>query len=232
MQKLIVANWKANKSLSQAQAWLETVASAKPINLTKLKPIVAPAFSLLPLVESTTSQLGWQLAAQDISPYPAGSYTGAVSVVNLQGLALTFVIIGHSERREHFGETVQQVARKAEQVVSAGMTPMVCVSEQTLTEQASALDAKIMERCVVVYEPPSAIGSGDSALLSQVSDFQARVKQLFGSVPFLYGGSVDEQNIGEYLLITDGVVVGTASLSADQFINLLQTAQGDQPSAV
>jgi triosephosphate isomerase len=112
------------------------------------------------------------------------------------------------------------------------MTPMVCVSEQTLTEQASALDAKIMERCVVVYEPPSAIGSGDSALLSQVSDFQARVKQLFGSVPFLYGGSVDEQNIGEYLLITDGVVVGTASLSADQFINLLQTAQGDQPSAV
>ena len=231
MQKLIVANWKANKSQTQAQTWLKTIsAEAKKIDLTKISPVLAPAFSLLTTVQSTITQLNWQLAIQDISAYPAGSYTGAVSAVNLWDLPITYVIVGHSERRQYFKETAQDVALKVDQAIEAKITPIICVSEQTLTEQANLLNSTTMQHCVIAYEPPEAIGSGHNVSLATVKDFQIQVKQLFGSIPFLSGGSVNEQNVGEYLLITDGALIGTASLKAEQFIKLLQTAQGDQPA--
>jgi triosephosphate isomerase len=204
---------------------------AKRLNLTKITPVLAPAFPLLAVAEPVLAQLKWKLAAQDMSSYPAGSYTGAVSAINLQGLSVTYAIVGHSERRQYFKETAQDVARKIEQAVEAGIKPLVCVSAQTLAEQASALDSSLAQRCAVVYEPLDAIGTGNNASLETVKQFKTQVRRLFGAVPFLYGGSVDELNIGEYLLVTDGVLIGTASLKADQFIRVLQTAQGDQPTA-
>ncbi|OGJ38364.1 MAG: hypothetical protein A2383_03855 [Candidatus Pacebacteria bacterium RIFOXYB1_FULL_39_46] len=231
MNKLIIGNWKANKSLTQAQAWLAVVSnSVDKLDLTKVTPILAPAFSLLGTVAPVITKLGWRLAVQDVSPFPAGSYTGAVSVVNLQDLPITYVLVGHSERRQYFKETPQEIAQKAELALEAGITPIVCVSEQTLTAQVSAFNSSLTERCIIAYEPLEAIGTGKNASLEIVKEFQSKVKSLFGSVPFLYGGSVDELNVGEYLLVTDGVLVGTASLKAEQFINLLQTAQGDQPA--
>jgi triosephosphate isomerase len=230
-KKLIVANWKSNKSLSEAQAWL---AEAQELNgqfdSQRVKAVLAPPFPFLPIVRENVSQLGWQLAAQDISSFPAGSYTGAVSTHNLQGLEVTYAIVGHSERRQYFQETSQQVAQKAELALSAGIQPIVCVDEQSLAGQASALDSSVIEKCLVTYEPREAIGSGDNASIDEVKSFRQQVKNLFGEVPFLYGGSVDETNIGEYLLVTDGALIGTASLAAKQFIRVLEAAQGGNPA--
>lgn len=227
MQKLIIANWKSNKSASQAEAWLAE--AGKLLGGTEMKgitPVLAPAFPLLPVVNEAVKKLGWKLAVQDLSPFPAGSYTGAVSAVNLRNLPVKYAILGHSERRRYFHETAQEVARKVEQAVDATITPIICVDEHSIETQVSALNAELAERCVVAYEPVGAIGTGNSATLAQVKQFQATVKRLFGSVPFLYGGSVDELDINEYLLATDGVIIGTASLNAKQFIDILRTAQG------
>ncbi|MFH2118690.1 MAG: triose-phosphate isomerase [Candidatus Paceibacterota bacterium] len=231
MKKLIIGNWKANKSLAQAQTWLETVSiSSNRLDLSNITPILAPAFSLLDSMRPVTTELNWQLAAQDLSPFPAGSYTGAISAINLKSLSVSYVLVGHSERRQYFKETSQEVATKAELALEAGITPIVCVSNLTLAEQASAFDVSLAKRCIIAYEPLEAIGTGNEASLGSVKEFKNKVKLLFGEVPFLYGGSVDELNVGEYLLVTDGALVGTASLKAEQFINLLKTAQGDKPA--
>lgn len=226
MQKLILANWKSNKSVEQAETWfaeLERIGVGVGESFTIA---VAPPFPLLPVVSEGASALGWKVAVQDLSSFPAGSYTGAVSAANLKGFSVAYAILGHSERRRYFHETPEDVARKVDQAVEAGIQPVVCVDESNVEAQAATLTQASAERCIVAYEPSGAIGTGDNVSVAQVKEFRARVEQLFGSVPLLYGGSVDEQNIAEYLLVTDGVLLGGASLEADQFARVLQSAQG------
>lgn len=229
MKKLVIANWKSNKSLSQAEEWLANLKTDQ-VDLNIVTPVIAPAYPFLAPLSPTVTKLGWQLAAQNISPFPSGSYTGAVSNHNLKDLAIKYVIVGHSERRKYFNETDQLVSQKIDQALELGATPIICVDENTLASQAAAMASEVMDRCMVVYEPVGSIGNGNNASLADVQQFKAKVSQLFGPIPFLYGGSVDEQNVGEYLLETDGVLVGTASLVAAQFINLLQAAQGVSPA--
>lgn len=227
MQKLVIANWKANKSLAQAEDWLATVKNAD-LNLPNeaVMPILAPAMPQVGALSSTINDLGWRLAVQDLSPFPAGSYTGATSVANLHDLGVQYAIVGHSERRQYFSETAQDVARKVEQALEVGIIPIVCVSEETLNAQASALDESLAKRCIVAYEPLSAIGTGHDAPMSDIKAFRSQAERLFGQVPFVYGGSVDPSNVAEHLLVTDGVLVGTASLESSEFIHLLKTALG------
>lgn len=227
MAKLLVANWKSQKSLSQAQTWLKTVGELLGITtLPGITPVLTPPFPFLVPLTPMVQDLGWQLGVQDISPFPAGSYTGAVSGANLHGSPVKYAIVGHSERRHYFHETIQDVARKAEQALDVGITPIVCVDKQTLEPQAAAL-GEAASKCIVAYEPTGAIGSGNNAPLAEIKEFHEHVKRLFDSVPFLYGGSVDELNINEYLLVTDGVIVSTASLAAQQFVKVLKTALGN-----
>ena len=232
MPKLIVANWKSQKSLTQAEAWLQTVhdllgAFPPDFSLPKDTTIaLTPPFPFIVPLRSAIEKLGWQLGVQDISPFPAGSYNGAVSGVNLQGLGVKYTLVGHSERRRYFHETVQTVARKIEQALDVGITPIICVDQQTVEAQAAALDEGLNGQWLVAYEPAQAIGSGHNVPLSEVKEFQSKVQRLFGAVPFLYGGSVDELNISEYLLVTDGAIISTASLDAKQFVTVLKTALG------
>jgi len=233
MKKLIIANWKSNKTFTQAEDWLAVVANEAPsIDLQKVTPVIAPPFPFLAGLVEPVKQLGWQLGAQDISPFPAGSYTGAVAGQNLKNLGVDYVIVGHSERRKHFHETDQLISQKVEQVLELGAVPVLCVNENSLESQAVALSNGVAERCVVAYEPVAAIGSGDNASLETVKKFRQQTERLFGRTPFLYGGSVDELNIGEYMLVTDGSLVGTASLDVKQFIKLLKTAQGESPTGL
>jgi len=216
--KLIIANWKSNKNLASAKTWLADL--SLKIRNSKFEVVIAPPVNLLYLFKEVNNI---SLAVQDLSPYPAGSYTGAISAHNLEDFNIKYAILGHSERRRYFHETDQDVAKKVAQAIENKIIPLLCINEEYLLSQYSALDEKLASKCVVVYEPLSAIGSGDNAPVSKVLEIKKRVAQLFGQVKFIYGGSVNANNVQDYLAITDGVLVGGASLEVEGFNKIISS---------
>lgn len=224
MKKLVVANFKSNKSVREAQEWFEGFSqSVSDAVFTQLSVSIAPSFTALSTLSQGIQQntLPCLLAAQDISPFSAGSYTGATSGQNLQDLGVKQVIVGHSERRNYFDETSQDVALKIEQAVLEGLTPIICVDLPYLDEQLALIDSAVLAKCIIAYEPLSAIGSGKNADLGNVKMAIEKIKRLASESPIIYGGSVSDQNVKEYLIVTDGVLVGTKSLDYLQFVDLL-----------
>jgi triosephosphate isomerase (TIM) len=218
MSKLIIGNWKANKTRREAEAWFKTYRDGMRGENSKHELVIAPPFPLLELV----SQSELTVAVQDLSPFPPGSYTGAVPAYTLLDYQVRYAIVGHSERRQYFHETHQDVAKKVEQALENGITPVVCIDREYLREQASALASEHLLRCIVAYEPLAAIGTGNNVDVGTVKEVIAETREVFGDIKVIYGGSVDEFNIGEYLLVSDGVLVGGASLNASQFIKLIK----------
>ncbi|NCO12654.1 MAG: hypothetical protein COZ34_04210 [Candidatus Pacebacteria bacterium CG_4_10_14_3_um_filter_34_15] len=225
MNKLILANFKSNKSVVNTNLWFEKfLKNVDTSVLNKLDVSVAPSFVALTMVKKLVDESGKNvtLSIQDISSFPAGSYTGAISGQNLSGLKIKYAIVGHSERRKYFGETSHDVALKVGQSLQNGTTPVLCVDTEYLDEQLGLIDREELEKCVVAYEPISAIGNGKNADVGTVREVKEKIKRIAGNVPVIYGGSVDEFNINEYLMVSDGVLVGTACLDADQFIRVLE----------
>ncbi len=228
MKKMIIANWKDQKNIAEATDWLQKFVpaiQAAHFNRRKKEVIIAPAHFLLPLVAKKTRELdAVTLAVQDLSPYPAGSYTGAISAENLTGLGLSYAILGHSECRRHFAETHETVAQKVELALAAGLIPIICLDLDYLQDQAEALTEAHLEKCIVAYEPLAAIGSGLNEEPRQVKQVVKKIKRVFGSIPVLYGGSVTPKNVGQYQRAADGVLVGGASLEAASFVELVEQA--------
>lgn len=221
MTKLFVANWKSNKNKQEVIAWIE---SFQPYVGLEQKVVIAPPYPFLDLVnQNFQDKKDISMAAQDLSPYPAGSYTGEVCTRNLTDLGVKYVILGHSERRRYFGESNLDVAKKATQAVESGIAPILCVDQEYIEDQASLLDESILENCLVAYEPSAAISTngGDNASLEDVIKTSKKIKAAYGDVPVLYGGSVTPENVSEYLSVTDGVLVGGASLDAETFMRLI-----------
>lgn len=225
--RLLVANWKSHKTLDEAKHWLRGLiaflATESNQSDNKLPQIVlAPPYPfLLPLSEQLRGVTGVSLAVQDISPFPAGSYTGAVSVRNLEGLPITHAIVGHSERRRYFHETHQEIANKVDLLIEANITPIVCVDQTYIIAQAEAIPKRARSGCVVAYEPLESIGTGVSQEVAKVLPVVEEIRTHFGQVPVIYGGSVDEDNLDAYLLATNGVLVGGASLEIAEFSDLI-----------
>jgi triosephosphate isomerase (TIM) len=228
MRKIIFGNWKSNKSIAEAQEWLNIFKQELGNDELGVDAVIAPPFPFMPIVKDGLPEQAL-LGSQDISSYSAGSYTGAVSTQNLSGLNISYTLVGHSERRRYFQETADMVNQKISQALSASIKPIVCVDENTLEELKAKADQSEIEQCLIAYEPLASIGTGNNAPLEDVKNFVQKVKSFFGDVPVLYGGSVDEKNIAEYLLVTDGIIIGGASLDASQFVKVLRTAQGENP---
>lgn len=223
MTKLIVANWKSHKSLSEAEAWLSSFEKATSLFPATAKVVLCPPFPFLFSLSETLSGIdGVELGVQDLSPFPAGAYTGAISTQNLQGAGVKYAILGHSERRRYFHETHQEVANKVDQALQADIKPIVCVDEQYLVAQSSALSREQMESCIVAYEPLEAIGTGDNQPADEVAEVVEKIQQAFGPVPVIYGGSVAGNNVSEYLAVCDGVLVGGSSLEAETLAAIVQ----------
>lgn len=229
MKKLLIANFKSNKSVEESNDWLDEFVEAVNWNdLGNFEVGVAPAF---PSIEEFShkiveARVPLRLVIQDISAYPAGSYTGAVSVRNLADLHVKFAIVGHSERRRYFEESSQMVAKKVTQALDSGITPLLCIDEPYLEEQISLISSQEISKCVIVYEPLSAIGTGNNVSVGSVKEVKEKVHKLCGDIPFIYGGSVSDQNVSEYLLVTNGVLVGSFSLKAKDFASLVSIATG------
>lgn len=224
MQKLILGNWKSNKTIKEVDSWLNEFANeTKELDFSKVEAVVAPPYPFMHKFQAVALKLG----AQDISPFSAGSYTGAVAAHSLQGLGVDYVIIGHSERRRYFLETGDLISQKITQALLNNLKPVVCVDESSFTELLSKVDRADLQRCVIAYEPVAAIGTGNNASIEDVKAFKVQVKEKIGDVRYIYGGSVNETTIAEYLLVSDGVIIGGASLTAAQFVRVLKAAQGD-----
>ena len=226
---LIAGNWKMYKGPTAALDFLASFAPPAGVDV-----VVCPPFLSLPAaVES-----GVTVYAQNVHWEPEGAYTGEVSPAMLLELGVKGALVGHSERRQLFGETDETVARRARTAVGAGLRVIACVGE-TLEQRESGdteLVLKIQvealafavgedERLAIAYEPVWAIGTGRTATPEQAAEAHAFVKSLI-DVPVLYGGSVKPDNAEELLAQpgVDGALVGGASLEVDSFTAICQAA--------
>jgi triosephosphate isomerase len=225
--KTIIANWKSNKNLQDIEKWLDVFEEKiVGLNLEEIKVVITPPMPSLMLVADRLADRekfkNVSVGVQDLSSFPAGSYTGAVSIKNLEGFNVEYAIVGHSERRRYFHETDQDVANKVVQAVEGRIKPVLCVDEEYLGSQANALDDELKGKAMVAYEPLSAIGSGQEMDIEKVEQIKKRVKEFYGDVEFIYGGSVDPENVAEFLEVCNGVLVGTASLDVEEFVELIE----------
>lgn len=243
---LIAGNWKMYKTIGEATALVrDLLAGLGP--LTDREAIVCPPFTALAAVASLVagSQLG--LGAQNCYPEAQGAFTGEVSPVMLADIGCRYVIVGHSERRQYFGESDVFVNRKLRAALAHGLRPIVCVGESKpqrdagqaepiVTAQVRAalveVTAEQMPDVVIAYEPIWAIGTGDTATPADAQAMHAAIRatlaELYGAevaaaVRIQYGGSVKPDNIDELMAQPDidGALVGGASLQAASFLRII-----------
>lgn len=231
MSKILIANWKSNKNIKEAQQWLAQF-SPEFTRKAALRPfdwhvVIAPPFPLLETVSSYLDQkksLPWSVGVQDLSPFAAGSYTGAVSVANLVGLNVQYAILGHSERRKYFAEDSRLIAKKVELCLDGGMTPVVCVDAKEVENQADLLRGIERKKYIIAYEPVEFIGGTISQPTDDIRRVLDQIEDEFGHGQVLYGGSVNPDNVDELLSVEgiDGFLVGGASLDPEAFVDLLR----------
>jgi triosephosphate isomerase (TIM) len=215
-KKYIVANWKSNKTLAEAQEWLMLMEALTHYDDKEV--IVCPPFTALSGIKKYRDEkaIPFYLGTQNISPFAPGAYTGEVAAIHAKELA-DYVIIGHSERREHFGENDDILGIKVGLAKAVGFSVIYCVQGK---------DTVIPEGVhIVAYEPVFAIGSGTPDTPENAEDVSRHIKEQKGAV-VLYGGSVKPENIRSFTEkpSIDGALVGGASLEAESFLALIHNA--------
>lgn len=215
-KKIIIANWKSHKGLSEAQAFIENISkSINKINLENKEIIIAPSFPLLEkcktLIEKHNLEI--YLSAQDISAFGEGAFTGEVNSKQIKELA-EYVIIGHSERRELLNEDDEILAKKVIEAKKSDLKIIYCIQNSSQKIPSGAE--------IVAYEPPTAIGSGSPDNPTHIESVFKEITIKF-SGRILYGGSVDEKNVRNFIYINNcsGLLVGGASLEPESFTTLI-----------
>ena len=249
MRKPVIAgNWKMNLTLHESGMLIQHL--LKTCNTELVEVIVCPPFTALASVATFLRQSHIRLGAQDLFWEPSGAFTGAISPTMLVDAGCRDVIIGHSERRRHCGESDQIIQRKVEAAIKHTLTPILCIGEtladreanrtlEVLTRQLEgAMQGRTAAECgrmIFAYEPVWAIGTGRNATPEQAQEAHAFIRQWLISqhgvevgyaVRILYGGSVTPANAVSLLLPSDvdGALVGGASLKADTFSAIVQAA--------
>lgn len=223
MAKFLLANWKCNKTLGEAHEWLDVFCRLF-CPAPDLQVIIAPPAPYLVPMRAQLDSHGLQavgLAAQDLSPFPPGAYTGAVAAPMLRGLA-DYAILGHSERRRHFHETVQDVADKVGEALEAGIRPVVCVDRPYARAQLAALAAADLEKVIIGYGPVEAVGREIPHSPQWARAGIKEVLALAPGVPLLYGGSVTGDNAAGFLELPGiaGLMTASAGLDPAEFVRI------------
>ncbi len=219
MKKLIVANWKANISVDQAEEWVHTLREHCHFRETRETILAVPFLYMERICSRVNSLPGIALAAQGVSPYPPGSYTGATPASWLRSM-VSYALVGHRERRKYFHETVQDVAAQVRECVAAGIQPILCLDDDTLVGMRAALDSEELEEVICAYTPESAMALETAHDIESIKAGIARVRGHFPNRPVLYGGGVNDENAEEILALPEvsGVMVGRVCLDAEKFI--------------
>ncbi len=244
---MIAGNWKLHKTIPEALE-LVTALEDQTKDVFNVEIVVAPVFTALNAVAQSLSGSSIKLAAQNCYPEAQGAFTGEVSPQLLKDVGCDYVIIGHSERRQIFGESSEFINRKAHALAESGLGTILCIGE-TLEERENdqtfnvlrqqlrfglkGLDAEAMASMVIAYEPVWAIGTGKTATKEQAQEahafIRALLKELYNqqvadATRVLYGGSVKPDNVDDLMSEpdVDGALVGGASLKASDFARIVK----------
>ncbi len=249
-KKIIAGNWKMNKTGAEAATFARDL-KVKTLNINKTEIVVCPPFTAIDAVYSILKESRIRVGAQNVHWEAAGAYTGEVSAVMIEAAGCKYVIIGHSERRQYFGETDETVNKKIKQTLTTSLSPIVCIGETLEQRQAGQTEAIVqqqiriglaglskeqMQRIVLAYEPVWAIGTGVTATPQQAEQVHRFIRQLLAEMfdrsiadgtVILYGGSVKPDNIQELLNEPDidGGLIGGASLKVDSFVEMIKIAE-------
>lgn len=244
---LVAANWKMFKTVGEALSFVKSI-QEETGPLKDRDVVIAPPFTALKPVRDALSQGGFNLSAQNCHFEEKGAFTGEISPGMLKDIGCEYVIVGHSERRQIFGETDEMIRKKASAVFQAGMTPIICIGEvldqreqgktfevvgAQVAKALEGLSAEQAERAVVAYEPVWAIGTGKTATPAQAQEVHAFIrkrleslynKEVADRIRILYGGSVKPDNVDALMAEPDidGALVGGASLEVGSFKRLIQ----------
>ncbi|MFL6536870.1 MAG: triose-phosphate isomerase [Chthoniobacterales bacterium] len=250
-KKIVAANWKMNVLQAEAATFVETflreIGDANDVEVVIVPPFTALAKASELLHDSPNVKLG----AQNMSWEKAGAFTGEISAAMLRDLFVRYVVLGHSERRQLFGETDEIVNRKVRAALDATLRPIVCIGEtleqrergdvekvlgRQLTGSLANLSAKELNETVIAYEPVWAIGTGKTATAEQAQEAHAFVRQTLGQISdtttaakirIQYGGSVKPDNAATLMSQPDidGALVGGASLDPRSFAQIVNGAR-------
>ncbi len=249
-KKIIAANWKMNKNVDETSEFIGTFLNEmKSVNSSAEVVICPPSIGLHTAAKALKGS-PVRLGAQNVHFEDDGAYTGEISARMLKSLDIEYVIVGHSERRQYFGEGDEIVAKKVKKALSSGLKVILCIGE-TLAERDGGVTEKVLERqvkadlagltkeqlgsVVVAYEPIWAIGTGRNATPQQAEEAHAFIRKtvagMFGeeaanSLTIQYGGSVKPENAAELLSQpdVDGALVGGASLKPDSFVKIIKSS--------
>ncbi len=245
---LIAGNWKMNTSLAEAKALAAGIRDAVTA-ISGVEILLCPPFISLAAVRDVVMGSSIKLGAQNMHHQPSGAFTGEIAPTMLQGLC-DYVILGHSERRQFFGEDDELISRKVQAAFQHGLKPVLCVGE-TLDQREAGQAATVVSQqlhagladlvdingLVVAYEPVWAIGAGRAATPEIAAEMMGNVisdtlrslhPEASGDTPLLYGGSVNPDNIAGFVALDSvhGALVGGASLQVGQFVEIARlTAQ-------
>jgi triosephosphate isomerase len=242
----MAGNWKMNKIVAEAvsvvKALKSSIADVKDVDV-----LICPTFTALYAVNNEVKGSNINIGAQNLFWEPKGAFTGEISPSMVKATGCSYVLIGHSERRQYFGETNETVNKKTKAAVAAGLIPVVCVGE-TLKEREENVTFKVIEKqikeglagltaeqaaiIVIAYEPVWAIGTGKTATPEQAQEVHAFARKVYGQmygdasqkIRILYGGSVSPTNVSELMKQPDidGGLVGGASLEVESFTKLVK----------
>jgi triosephosphate isomerase (TIM) len=251
-KQIAAANWKMNCSYQQAEKLLNDILKPGIALSPSQQVLFAVPFPYLIMANSEVAEEpNYATAAQNCYNKKSGAFTGEVSAEMLQSIGIEYCIIGHSERREYFGESNQMLAEKVDRCLENGIIPVFCCGEALpireagtqndyvetqLRESLFHLDANQLSNIVIAYEPIWAIGTGKTATAAQAQEMHAHLRSVLekqygpsvsGEISILYGGSVKANNARELFACpdVDGGLVGGASLVAEDFIEIIRSLQ-------
>lgn len=243
---LIVGNWKMNGSRESVRALLLAITANEDVGCDR---IVCPPFVFMDMAAGLVQQSVVELSAQNLESNKAGAFTGEISAAMLADVGCSHTLIGHSERRELFGETDEIVAAKCMAALDGGLVPILCVGETLTEREAGETESVVLRqvnevikivgiegfsRSIVAYEPVWAIGTGKSATAEEAEAVHMLIRKRLAEenervgekIRILYGGSVKPENAKALFAMEDidGALVGGASLDADSFLAICEAA--------
>ena len=251
MKKIIIGNWKLNLDHLEAIQLIQKLNYSLNTDIDeKITIVVAPSHTSLRSIQTIidADKLNIFLSSQDVSMFNDGAYTGEVSTHQLAKLNISYCIVGHSERRQHFNETDEFVNVKINNLINKEITPIICFGESNdqrtdgnymdflinqIENSTKGLRKDKVDEIIFAYEPIWAIGTGQNASLQDIVEVISKVKEFISKksffieekIKFIYGGSVSPDNSYEILnsKIIDGALVGGASLDVDKFIKIIES---------